>query len=42
MAKSIIFFDYYNNIYQGWDENWKNMSVIRRENEWLKEILMIK
>jgi hypothetical protein len=22
LAKSIIFFDYYNNIYQGWSERW--------------------
>jgi len=22
MAKSIIFFDYYNNVYQGWHERW--------------------
>jgi hypothetical protein len=22
MAKSVIFFDYYNNVYQGWYENW--------------------
>jgi hypothetical protein len=22
MAKSIIFFDYYNNVYQGWHEKW--------------------
>ncbi len=40
MAKSVIFFDYHNNVYQGWYENWQNMTIIRRENEWLKEILM--
>jgi hypothetical protein len=22
MAKFIIFFDYYNNVYQGWHEKW--------------------
>jgi hypothetical protein len=22
MLKSVIFFDYYNNVYQGWYENW--------------------
>ncbi len=22
MAKSVIFFNYYNNFYQGWYENW--------------------
>jgi hypothetical protein len=22
MAKSIIFFNYYNNVYQGWHEKW--------------------
>jgi hypothetical protein len=41
IVKYVIFKNYYNNVYQGWYENWKNMSIIRRENEWLKEILII-
>jgi hypothetical protein len=41
MAKFVIFFDYYNNVYQGWYESWWNMFVIKRKNEWLKEILTI-
>ncbi len=32
MVKSIIFFDYYNNVYQGWHERWQSMTVVKRRN----------
>ncbi len=39
-TKSIIFFDYYNNVYQGWHEKWQSMMVVKRRNyEWFKETI---
>ncbi len=41
-AKSIIFFDYYDNVYQGWHEKWYSMMVVKRGNcEWFKKIITI-
>ncbi len=42
MAKSIILFDYYNNIYQGWFKRRQIMTAIKRgSHEWLKETITI-
>ncbi len=42
MVKSIIFFDYYNNVYQGWHEKWQSMTNVKRGNyEWFKETITI-
>ncbi len=29
MTKSIIFFNYYNNIYQGWSKKWQIMTIVK-------------
>ncbi len=42
MAKSMILFDYYNNVYEGHYEKWQIMNFVERENEWMKEIITIK
>lgn len=39
MAKFIFLFDHYNNTYQGWYEKWQIMTIVKRKNEWLKEII---
>ncbi len=31
-TKSIIFFDYYNNVYQRWHGKWQSMMVVKRRN----------
>jgi hypothetical protein len=42
MAKSINFFDYYNNVYQRWSEKWWIMTVVKRGSQkWLKETTTI-
>ncbi len=42
MVKSIIFFDYYNNVYQGWFKRWQIMTVVKRgSHEWFKETITI-
>lgn len=35
----IMLFDSYSNVYQRWNECWQIMIVIRRESEWLKEVI---
>ncbi len=42
MAKSIICFDYYNNVYQGWHGRWQSMTTVKKGNcEWFKEKITI-
>ncbi len=42
MVKSIIFFDYYNNVYQRWHERWQSMTAVKRRNrEQFKKIITI-
>ncbi len=42
MAKSIIFFDYYNNVYQGWHERWQSMTTVKKGNrEGFKKTIII-
>jgi hypothetical protein len=41
MAKSKLVVSYYNNVYQGWHEQWWSMSIITQREKKLKVVITI-
>ncbi len=42
MAKSMLVLDYYNSVYERHYEKWQFMTIVEREDVWMKKIITIK
>ncbi len=38
----MILLDYYNNMYEGHYEKWQSMTLVEKEDDWLKQIITVK